>query len=51
MKENDFTLTKALSRRYSAQTITDVDYGDESAFGKYTQLGRIPAALSGEGSR
>ena len=30
-KENDFTLVKERSRRYSAQTITDVDYADDIA--------------------
>ena len=32
MKENDFTLEKARSIRYSAQTITDADYTDDIAF-------------------
>ena len=31
MKENSFKLTKERSRRYSAQTITNVDYGDDIA--------------------
>ena len=31
MKENGFTLAKARSSRYSAQTITDVDDADEIA--------------------
>ena len=31
MKENDFTLAKARSRRYPAQAITDMDYTDEIA--------------------
>ena len=31
MKENSFTLKKARSRRYPAQTITDVDYADNIA--------------------
>ena len=31
MKENGFTLTNVSSRRYSAQTITDVDYSDDIA--------------------
>ena len=31
MKENDFTLAKARSRRYPAQMITDVDYADDIA--------------------
>ena len=29
MKENDFKLAKERSRRYPAQTITDVDYADD----------------------
>ena len=29
MKENSFTLVKARSKRYPAQTITDVDYADD----------------------
>ena len=28
MKENDFTLKKPRSRRYTAETITDADYED-----------------------
>ena len=31
MKENDFKLAKERSRRYPAQTITDVDYADDIA--------------------
>ena len=31
MKENSFTLTKAKSRRYPAQTITDMDYAGDIA--------------------
>ena len=31
MKENGFTLAKARSRQYPAQTITDVDYADDIA--------------------
>ncbi len=31
MRENSFKLTKERSRRYPAQTITDVDYGDDIA--------------------
>ena len=31
MKENGFTLEKARSRRYPAQTITNADYIDEVA--------------------
>ena len=31
MKENDFKLTKEISRRYPAQTITDADYTDDKA--------------------
>ena len=31
MKENGFTLIKARSRRYSAQTIMDADYTDDIA--------------------
>ena len=31
MKENVFTLAKARSKRYSAQTITDADYTDDMA--------------------
>ncbi len=30
MKENGFKLTKERSSRYPAQTITDVDYADDS---------------------
>ena len=29
MKENSFTLKKAWSRRYPAQTITDANYADD----------------------
>ena len=43
MKENGFTLTKERSRRYPAQTITDMDYADDSVSGKYTCPRRIPA--------
>ena len=50
MKENGFTLAKARSRRYIVQTITDVDDADDSAFGRYTCPGRIPAAWSETGS-
>ena len=32
MKDNGFKLTKERSRRYSAQTITDVDYASDIAF-------------------
>ena len=31
MKENSFTMKKARSRRYPAQTITDMDYADDVA--------------------
>ena len=31
MKKNSFTLAKARSRRYPAQTITDADYADNIA--------------------
>ena len=31
MKENGFTLTKARTRRYPSQTITDADYADDIA--------------------
>ncbi len=31
LKENSFTLEKERSRRYPAQTITDVDYADDIA--------------------
>ena len=31
MKDNGFKLTKARSRRYHAQTITDADYADDIA--------------------
>ena len=31
MKENGFTLEKARSTRYPAQTITEADYADEMA--------------------
>ena len=31
MKENGIKLTKERSRRYTAQTITDVDYADDIA--------------------
>ena len=30
MKENGFTLAKARSKRYPAQTITDADYADDT---------------------
>ena len=42
MKENDFTLEKARSRWYPAQTIMDVDYADDIA---------LLASTSGAGSR
>ena len=29
MKENGFTLEKARSRRYPAETLTDADYADD----------------------
>ena len=32
MKGNSFKLTKERSRRYPAQTMTDVDYADDIAF-------------------
>ena len=32
MKENGFTQEKARSRRYTAQTITEVNYADDIAF-------------------
>ena len=38
MKDNGFKLTKKRSRRYPAQTITDVDYADDIAL-----LANIPA--------
>ena len=44
MKENSFTLEKARSRLYPTQTIIDADYTDDSASGKYTYPGQIPAA-------
>ena len=31
MKDNGFKLTKERNRRYSARTITDVDYADDTA--------------------
>ena len=31
IKENGFTLKKARSRQYSAETITDADYADDLA--------------------
>ena len=37
MKENGFNEAKERNRRYSAQTITDADNTDDSAFGKYTR--------------
>ena len=43
MKENDFKLAKARSRRYPAQIIMDVDYADVIADGKYTCPSQIPA--------
>ena len=36
MKENDYKLTKEISRRYSAQTITDADNADDIALLKNT---------------
>ena len=42
MKDNGVKLTKERSRRYPTQTITDVDYADDSASGKYTRLSRNP---------
>ena len=36
MKENGFKLAKEGSRRYPAQTITDVDYADDIALMVYT---------------
>ena len=43
MKENGFKLAKKRCRRYPAQKITDADYADDSASGKYTRPSRIPA--------
>ena len=37
MKENGFKLAKERSRRYAAQTITDVDYADDLALLANTQ--------------
>ena len=42
MKENGFTLAKAISRQYPAQTIKDMDYTDDSTLDKYTCPGWIP---------
>ena len=37
IKENSFKLTKNRSRGYPAKTITDADYANDIAIGKYTQ--------------
>ena len=36
MKDNSFKLAKERGRRYPTQTITDVDYANDSAAGKHT---------------
>ena len=36
MKENDFTVKKARSRQYPAETITDADYADDLVLPKNT---------------
>ena len=38
MNENGFTLKKAKSRQYSAETITDVNYADDQALLANTTL-------------
>ena len=43
MKDNGFKLTKERNWRYSAQTITDADYADDSDSGKYCNPRRNPA--------
>ena len=43
MKEIGFKLAKERSKRYPAQTITDQDYANDSASGKYTCPSRNPA--------
>ena len=47
IKENGFTLKKARSRRYSTQTIIDVDYADEIALlaNTPTQAESLPHSL------
>ena len=45
MKENGFTLAKARSRRYPAQTITDADYSDDIALLAPTQAKSLPYSL------
>ena len=55
MKENDFELTKERSRRYPAQTVTDVDYADDIALlantptQAETQLHSLERAAAGIG--
>ena len=44
IKENSFELTKKRSRRYSAKTITEADYADDSDSGKYSQPSRNTTA-------
>ena len=44
MKENSFTLAKEKSRRYPTWMITNIDYADDSASGKYSHSGGIPGA-------
>ena len=41
IKDNDFKLIKE-RRRYPAQTITDADYADDNASGKYTRPSQNP---------
>ena len=48
MKENGFTLEKARSRRYSAQTITNADFADDRASGKYTRPVHSPLCQCGQ---
>ena len=55
MKDNGFKLTKERSRRYSAQTITDMDYADDRALQAntpaqaYTLLHSLEQAAAGIG--
>ena len=43
MTENGFKLTKERNWRYPAQIITDMDYTNDSASGKYIHPSRNPA--------
>ena len=43
MKDNGFKLTRERSRRYPTQTITEVDYANDSSSGKYTCPSQKPA--------